>query len=113
MILFLTSFFFNLNRHINTNNVLSPLKTSDIRAKMTCLALNDKIDENMNICTYDSTDGESNTDDGYTMRSMINCRPSDEDIEASRYWDYKMVPSIHKKSHGRGYVFNKEEQKMG
>ena len=80
-----------------------------MRAEMTCLGLNEKFDENMTICMYDSSDDELNTDNRDVMRSTINRRPSDEDIEASRYWDYKMVPSIHKRGHGREYVFTKEE----
>ena len=80
-----------------------------MRAELNCLGLEDKFDENLKICMYESSDDEFNTETREVMRATINRRPSDEDIEASRYWDYKMVPSIHDRGHGREYVFTKED----
>ena len=88
---------------------MTTLQAHDIRATMTCLALNGNVDENLKICSCDSTDDESNTDVRYGPRNTINRHPSDEDIEASRHWNYNMVPSIHKLGHGRDYIYTKEE----
>ena len=55
------------------------------------------------------TNDESNADTEYTSGRGINRRPSDEDIEASRYWVYTMVPSIHKYGNGRPCPYTKKD----
>ena len=76
---------------------------------MTRLPLTDKDDNESNNLTCSSTDDEWNTEPTNTSTKGINRRPSDEDIEASKYWDYKMVPSIHKYGNGRPCPYTKED----
>ena len=58
--------------------------------------------------TCNSSDDESYSDED-EIRASVNCRPSDEDIEAPRYWNYTPVPSILKYGNGTPYKYTKED----